>query len=42
MKVLGPGSDHEYKNNEQLFSAEKSGFVGWGRFDTCVYAQFVS
>ena len=42
MKVLGPGSDHEYKNNEQLFSVEKSGFVGWGRFDTVVYASFVS
>ena len=42
MKVLGPGSDHEYKNNEQLFSVEKSGFAGWGRFDTCVYGAFVS
>ena len=42
MKVLGPGSDHEYKNNEQLFSVEKSGFVGWGRFDTCVYGSFVA
>ncbi len=42
MKVLGPGSDHEYKNNEQLFSVEKSGFGGWGRFDTVVYGALVS
>lgn len=33
MKALTAGSDHEFFNNEQLFSIEKSGNVGIGRFD---------
>jgi phage major head subunit gpT-like protein len=40
MKVLAEGSDHEFKNNEALFSVEKSGFVGNGRFDQAVLTQF--
>ena len=36
MKVLAEGSDHEFKNNEALFSVEKSGFIGVGRFDQAV------
>lgn len=33
MKVLAEGSDHEFKHGECLFSVEKSGNVGIGRFD---------
>jgi hypothetical protein len=42
MKVLAQGSDHEFFENEQLYSVEKSGMVGIGRFDQCVYQSFVS
>ena len=40
MKALGPGSDHEFKKGEHLFSIEKSGMVGWGRFDQTVLVTF--
>ena len=40
MKVLAEGSDHEFKNNEALFSVEKSGFIGIGRFDQGVQVVF--
>lgn len=33
MKALAEGSDNEFMNNEVLFSVEKSGNVGIGRFD---------
>lgn len=33
MKALAEGSDNEFMNNEVLFSIEKSGNVGIGRFD---------
>lgn len=36
MKVLAEGSDNEFFNNEALFSLEKSGMVGLGRFDQAV------
>lgn len=39
MKVLAEGSDHEFKYGESLFSVEKSGFVGNGRFDSVVATQ---
>lgn len=42
MKVLAEGSDWEFNNNSQLYSLEKSGFAGYGRFDACVLQQFVS
>ncbi len=35
MKALAEGSDNEFLNNEVLFSVEKSGNVGLGRFDQC-------
>jgi len=35
-KALAEGSDHEFKENEQLFSVEKSGNMGYGRFDQAV------
>lgn len=35
MKALAEGSDHEFFNNEVLFSIEKSGNVGLGCFDKC-------
>lgn len=40
MKTLGPGSDHEFKKGEQLFGIEKSGNVGWSRFDQAVLVTF--
>ena len=40
MKALAEGSDHEFFNNEVLFSVEKSGFAGLGRFDQAVLCQF--
>ena len=39
MKVLAEGSDHEFKYGEALFSIEKSGFVGDGRFDQALSIQ---
>lgn len=36
MKALAEGSDNEFMNNEVLFSVEKSGNVGLGRFDEAV------
>lgn len=39
MKVLAEGSDYEFQNNAALFSVEKSGFAGYGRFDQAVAAQ---
>jgi phage major head subunit gpT-like protein len=36
MKALAEGSDNEFNNNEVLFSVEKSGNVGLGRFDEAV------
>lgn len=41
MKVLAEGSDFEFDNAAAKFSVEKSGFVGNGRFDSCVATQFV-
>lgn len=38
MKVLAEGSDYEFNNNAALFSIEKSGMVGFGRFDAAVAA----
>lgn len=36
-KALAEGSDHEFKNNAHLYSVEKCGNVGYGRFDqTCL------
>lgn len=36
-KSLAEGSDHEFNNNAHLYSVEKSGNVGYGRFDqTCL------
>ncbi len=40
MKVLGPGSDHEFLKGEQLFGIEKSGNVGWSRFEQVVLVTF--
>lgn len=36
LKALAEGSDNEFMNNEVLFSVEKSGNVGLGRFDEAV------
>jgi len=36
LKALAEGSDNEFLNNEVLFSVEKSGNVGLGRFDEAV------
>lgn len=33
---LAEGSDHAFRENEHLYSVEKSGNVGLGRFDKCV------
>lgn len=41
MKALAEGSDNEFFNNEVLFSVEKSGNVGIGRFDQTVYVTLV-
>jgi hypothetical protein len=38
---LGVGSDHEFKNNEQLFSVEKTGNVAYGRFDKAILTTLV-
>lgn len=40
MKTLGPGSDHEFLNGEQLFGIEKSGNVGWSCFEQAVLVTF--
>ena len=40
-RVLAEGSDHEFKNNEHLFSVEKSGNVAYGRFDKAVLTTLV-
>ena len=42
MKALAEGSDHEFFNNEVLFSVEKAGMVGYGRFDEACLVQFVA
>lgn len=42
MTVLAEGSDHAFKQNEHLYSVEKSGFVGVGCFDQAILCQFVS
>jgi phage major head subunit gpT-like protein len=42
MKVLAEGSDNEFYNNEALFSLEKSGMVGLGKFDQALLSQFVA
>jgi phage major head subunit gpT-like protein len=34
--ALAEGSDHAFKNKEHLYSVEKSGNVGYGRFDKAV------
>lgn len=39
MKALAEGSDNEFWNNEAVFSVEKSGMVGYGRFDQAVLCQ---
>lgn len=39
MKALAEGSDNEFWNNEAVFSIEKSGNVGIGRFDQCCTVQ---
>jgi phage major head subunit gpT-like protein len=39
LKALAEGSDNEFYNNEVLFSVEKSGNVGLGRFDQAVLVQ---
>lgn len=35
-KALADGSDYEFNENAHLYSVEKSGNVGYGRFDQCV------
>lgn len=35
-KGLAEGSDYEFTENAHLYSVEKSGNVGYGRFDQCV------
>lgn len=42
MKALAEGSDNEFWNNEAVFSVEKSGMVGYGRFDQVVLSQIAA
>lgn len=42
MKALAEGSDNEFWNNELVVSIEKSGMVGYGRFDQAVLSQIAS
>lgn len=39
MKALAEGSDNEFWNNEHVFSVEKAGNVGIGRFDQACLVQ---
>lgn len=41
LKVLGDGSDHEFKEAEHLYSVEKSGYMGLGAFDKIVQVTLV-
>lgn len=40
-KALAEGSDHEFTNAEHLYSVEKSGNVGYGKFDNAVLVTLV-
>lgn len=39
--ALAEGSDHAFKNKEHLYSVEKSGNVGYGRFDKAALTTFI-
>jgi phage major head subunit gpT-like protein len=41
LKALAEGSDHEFHTNEHLYSVEKAGNVGLGRFDKTCHVTLV-